>query len=240
MEFTPIRTRTLMPPKDDLLEVLDMSLPPLQERDVLAIASKAVAIHEGRCVAETDPETKKRLVEEESDHIIPTSTPNGWDLTVQHHMAGFAGGIDESNAGEHLILLPKEPNKSAAGIRQYLCQKYGLKELGIVITDSTGLPYRQGVIGISIGHAGFAPVKSEIGVPDLFGRSFNYTYLNVVDAIAVGAAFSMGETNESTPLCIVRDIPHIEFTDKDRSTELLIRPEDDLFYPLLKGTYEKS
>ena len=238
MNLTAIKTRRLEPPQDDLFAVLDEVLPELHQNDVLVIASKVVAIHEGRAVAEKDDATKKRLIEEESDHIIRTTTPNGWDLTVKNNMVTFAGGIDESNAGVYLLLLPENPTQSAWNIREYLCKKYGLTNLGIIITDSTALPYRQGVIALSIGHAGFMPVEDKIGVPDLFGRAFNYTYINVVDSLAVAAAFVMGETNESTPLCLLREIPHITFTDKDHSADLLTRPDNDVFYPLLKGTYK--
>lgn len=240
MELHAIKTRRFEPPQDDLFQVLDEVLPVLQENDVIAIASKVVAIHEGRAVTEKDEATKKLLIQQESEYIIPTTTPNGWDLTVKNNMVTFAGGIDESNAGEYLLLLPEDPNKSAQNIREHLRTKHGVQNLGVIITDSTALPYRQGVVALSIGHAGFEPVKNQIGVPDLFGRPFNYTYINVVDSLAVAAAFVMGETNESTPLCLIRDIPHITFTDQDLSAELLIEPENDVFYPLLKGTYSKS
>lgn len=237
MEIIPVRTRVAQPPHDDLFEVLRPALPRLEEQDILLIASKVVSIHEGRCMPDTSEENRHRLIQEESEHIIPTETPNGWDLTIKHHMVAFAGGIDESNAANHLILLPEDPTGSARKIRERLCAEYNLRELGVIITDSTGLPFRQGVIGISIGHAGFVPVENAVGTSDLFGRPFANTYLNVVDSLAVAGAFVMGETNESTPACVIRNAPHVTFTDDDRSAELLIRPEDDVYYPVFKDTY---
>ncbi|MDB5190076.1 MAG: Gamma-glutamyl ligase family protein [Parcubacteria group bacterium] len=240
MEFIPIKTRRFEPPKDDLFEVLDTTLPALQEEDIVAIASKVVAIHEGRCVQVTDEEGRQRLIKEESDSIIPTSTPGAWDLTIKNDMVAFAGGIDESNAGGFIVLLPEHPQESAARIRDYLRTKHHIKRLGIVITDSSALPFRQGVIALSIGHAGFAPVNDRTGISDLFGRAFKYTYINVVDALAISAGFVMGETDESTPLCIIRSAPFVEFTDEDRSDTLRIRPEDDVFYPLFKDKNDKA
>ncbi|MES2225429.1 MAG: coenzyme F420-0:L-glutamate ligase [Patescibacteria group bacterium] len=234
MELIPLKTRRLEPPQDDLFGVLDSVLPRLQEGDVIAIASKAVAIHEGRCVPATDEEGRQRLIRQESDSIIPTSTPGAWDLTVKNDMVSFAGGIDESNAGGFIILLPEHPNESAVRIRDYLREKHGLERLGVVITDSSALPFRQGVIALSIGHAGFVPVNDRTGTLDLFGRAFKYTYINVADGLAVSAGFVMGETDESTPICIIRNAPFIEFTNEDRSDTLRIRPEDDVFYPLFK------
>jgi coenzyme F420-0:L-glutamate ligase/coenzyme F420-1:gamma-L-glutamate ligase len=216
-----------------LLGVLGEALPQLQEGDVVAIASKAVAIHEGRCVPAAGAK-KEELVRAESDKIIPTETPQGWDLTVKFDMVAFAGGVDESNAGEYFVLLPEKPVESAARLRAHMLERHGLTKLGVIITDSTALPFRQGVIGISIGHAGIAPVIDKRGEKDLFGRPFGVTYVNAVDALASAAAFAMGETDESTPLCLIRNAPHVQFTDDDRSSELRIDPEFDVFYPLFK------
>jgi coenzyme F420-0:L-glutamate ligase/coenzyme F420-1:gamma-L-glutamate ligase len=231
MEITPIRTRRLEPPQDDLLSELDEALPQLQEGDVVAVTSKAVAIHEGRCVRIEDAD-REVLIRTESERIIKTGSD--WDLTVKFDAVAFAGGVDESNAGGHYVLLPQDPQRSAALLRAHLRARHGLTDLGVIITDSTALPFRQGILGISIGHAGMRPVLDKRGVPDLFGRPSGYTFVNIVDALAVAAAFSMGETNESTPLCLIRNAPHVEFTDEDRSDELRIKPEEDVFYPLFK------
>ncbi|MEK7613816.1 MAG: coenzyme F420-0:L-glutamate ligase [Patescibacteria group bacterium] len=242
MKLSAIKVRRLEPPQDNFFQALDEVLPPLQENDVIAVASKAVAIHEGRCVPkgsnEGDKTQRNLLIQKESDYIIKTPTPNSWDLTIKNHMVTFAGGLDESNAGEYYILLPKDPMRSARDIRAHLQKKHNVKNLGVVITDSTALPFRQGVIALSIGFAGFKPVNDYVGKPDLFGRPFVWTYVNVVDSIAVAAAFEMGETDESTPVCIVRDIPRITFTDEDVAQELLINPPDDVFYPLFKDFYK--
>ncbi|HEY0010956.1 MAG TPA: coenzyme F420-0:L-glutamate ligase [Candidatus Paceibacterota bacterium] len=231
MELTAVHLRRLSPPRDDLFAALEGVLPALQEGDVLAVASKVVAIHEGRCVAK-DEAQREALIKSESERIIPTTTPGAWDLTVKHDMVAFAGGVDESNAGGYFVLLPEDPMRSAAEIRRRLREKYALTNLGVVITDSTALPFRQGVIALSIGHAGFRPVNDKTGTHDLFGRAFNYTYINVADSIAVAAAFVMGETDESTPACIVRDVPHIVFSDENHAQDIRIRPEDDIYFPL--------
>lgn len=231
MELIPLKTRRLEPPQDDFLAVLLEVLPPLKEGDVLVLASKAVAIHEGRCLPKEEA-NRDALIAQEADVIIPTGS--AWDLTVKNGIVTFAAGLDESNVGDYVALLPEDPNASAVRMRDMLCTKYGLKNLGVIITDSSALPFRKGVIGLSIGHAGLRPVNDKTDAVDLFGRTFKYTYVNVVDALAVAAAFVMGETDESTPACIVRGAPHIEFTSEDCTSELRMPPEDDLFYPLFR------
>lgn len=235
MELIPIRTRRLEPPKDDFLSALHGSGTVLHEGDVLTLASKAVAIHEGRCVHK-DAADRQQLIEKESDHIIHTPIPGAWDLTVKNDMVTFAGGIDESNAGEYVILLPENPMQSAHSLREALCEQFGLTDLGIVITDSSALPFRRGVIALAIGYAGIVPVNDRTGVPDLFERKFKYTYVDVADALAVAGGFVMGETNESMPACILRGFPYVTFTDEDHSRDLRIAPEGDIFYPIFKGS----
>ena len=82
-------------------------------------------------------------------------------------------GIDESNAMGKIILLPKNSFKSAEIIRKKLQNKFGVKNLGILITDSRLFPLRAGIVGVALGYAGFKGIKNYIGKKDIFGRIFD-------------------------------------------------------------------
>ena len=128
--------------------------------------------------------------------------------------------------------------QSAKSIWKSLKKITGLKELGVLITDSYCTPMRSGTIGISIGFYGFHPVANHIGTKDIFGRKFTFSKSNVVDGIAAAAVTVMGETTERVPISIARGVPQLRFTDKDTRRELFIQPKKDIYYPLLKPFYE--
>lgn len=240
MEIFPIKTRLVQPPKDDLYSVLDESLTDVREGDVVAVTSKVVAIHQGRCVKNDGSVDKDELARREADFYIPKTDKNLWHLAVKYHALLLMAGIDESNAGGYFVLLPEKPNKSAKEIRRYLQKRFNIKNVGVVITDSHSIPFRYGTMGVSIGFSGFEPVKYFNGEKDLFGREFKYTRISVADSLAVIANFMMGETTEQMPLCIVRDAPHVKFTNKDTTKDLFIPPEEDIYYQLLKPLYKKG
>lgn len=244
MDFIPVKTRTLNPPKDDLDKVIDESLVganALRDGDVLFVTSKVVAIGEGRCVAKSQAKSKHELVAQEADAFVPWQESKwGFCISVKHNTLIASAGIDESNAGEYYVLWPSDAFKSAKQIRQRLMAKHGLKQLGVVITDSHCTPLRRGVNGIAIGYAGMNPLKNCMGNPDLFGRPLKMTQVNVVDALCGMAVLLMGEGNESTPLCIARDLGGlVEFTEKE-NPDFVIPVEEDLFAPILKDLVPKK
>lgn len=199
----------------------------LRERSVLALSSKVVAIHEGRCVRK-DTANKAALVAAEADVLIETEYRT-FPLTIAHHTFLGAAGIDESNAGEYLVLLPKDPFQSAANIYHYLSARFRLKEFGIIITDSHSQPFRYGALGVAIGFWGFAPLTDHRGSPDLFGRPLQYERSNLVDGLAAAANVVMGETDDSVPAVLISDIPRIEFTPGNKRDELYAPYGDDSF-----------
>src|SRR5690349_15562446 len=95
----PVKTRRMVPPQDDIWDVLSQALPPLEEGDVVAITSKIVAIHQGRCVAAADVSDKEHLVEAEADAWIPkASSRYGITLAIKGSTLIASAGIDASNA----------------------------------------------------------------------------------------------------------------------------------------------
>ncbi len=227
MQFIPIKTRILEPPKDNLFAVLDESLFGLKEGDIIAVSSKVVSISEGNCVPISSVE-KSELVKQEAELLIPRSY---WPspLTVKHNAFIGTAGIDESNANGHYILLPKDPFTSAKGILQYLKSRFLIQNIGVIITDSHSAPLRRGALGVSIGYGGFAPTINYVGRPDLFGREMKIEVGNVVDALAAGAGVVMGETDECQPVVIIRGIPNLTFTEAETKDDFLVPFKDDTF-----------
>ncbi len=240
MLVIPIKTRVMLPPQDDLSEVLDESLPKLQERDVVVVTSKIVSIGEGQCVPVGTVKQKRELIEQEAEYLARFKGSRRSLFSVKGHAVIGSAGIDESNANGHWILWPKDPFRSAKDIWSYLRRKHQVSQLGVIITDSTSPPMRLGCTGISIGFFGIHPVLRYSGKPDLFGRRFVFERANLVDGIAAAAVVALGEGDEQTPIAVVRDVPHLRFASYDTSRELLIRPKEDIYYPLFKPLYENK
>jgi len=232
MELIPIKTRILHPPKDDLLEILDEVLTNLREGDVVCVTSKVVAIHEGHCVL-IEGTDKSALVEKEATHLF---YPEGKKkpLTITNHALISAAGIDESNGEGYYILLPQDAFASARTIHTHLTKRFGITDLGVVVTDSHSLPFRYGAMSVAIGCWGFAPIESHIGRPDLFGRTMEYSKTNIPDSIAAATTLVTGECDESQPITIVRNIPNLVFIDVDPRPEFFVRPEDDIYRDIYK------
>jgi len=241
MKFIKIKTRALLPPKDDIYPILDLYLPKLHEGDVVLITSKILAIHQGRCLPIGNI-NKDDLIFRESERYIPRSkVPHQYViLTVKDYTLIPSSGIDESNANGHYILWPKNTVKLLKEIRAYLKKKNKIKNLALIATDSHTTPLRRGVNGISIGFYGMEPLYDYRGKKDIFGRKLKMTQTNIVDALSSMAVFLMGEGNERIPIVIIRGLGNIKFTAKDTYKKLVIPPSEDIYYPLLKSFRSKK
>lgn len=239
MKINPISVRVLRPPKDDLFEALGKALPKIEERSVVVITSKVVSIGQGRCIAKADAPDKDALIISESDKYLPREAVPGKFVmhTVKDNLFIPSAGIDESNGNDYYVLWPRDPSGTAKEIHAWLRMQYGVTDVGVIITDSHTIPLRRGVIGISLAHFGFLPLKDYRGTTDLFGRVLQITCLNLVDALAAAASTVMGEGNEATPVVVITDHPFLVFTDSpppERPDLSLVIPEtEDLYYPFL-------
>ena len=240
MKVNALKTERLSPGAPPLSDVLDKHLANMPESSVLAITSKIVAICEGRTVP-INQANKNDLVIQESDYYLPAHMSKyDFAFTITHHTLIPAAGIDESNGDGDYVLWPKDPQKSANEIRGYLQNRFGLKNLGVIITDSTARPLHYGTEGVAIAYSGFAPSNNYIGTPDLFGRELKVSISNIVDALASAAVVVMGEGKEQTPLALIEDVPFVNFQDHNPTeTELkgfyLDHMKDDLFEPFLRN-----
>lgn len=233
LEFIPVKTRIVHPPKDDIKDIIDNLN--IKDSDIVFITSKIMGIHEGRTI-KTDEIAKEDLIRKEAERYLPYVNNTGdfhVNLTVTQNVLIPAAGIDESNADGHFIMWPKDPDASCRKIRDYLIKKHGVKNLGVVATDSHTTPLRWGVTGISIGLAGIEPLKDIRGEPDLFGRLMHVTKVDLIDPLTSMAVLLMGESNECTPIVILRGYQGIPFSDNASMQDFKILPSEDLYQALI-------
>lgn len=254
MIITPIRTGKITPGNQNIYDILDAHLPPLKDGSIVAVTSKIIAICEGRvapageaAIASGDARARKsELVKQEADRILPAGNARYHImLTMKRNMLIPTAGIDESNGNGSYILWPSDPQKSANEIRAHLKKRFGIKEVGVLVTDSATTPLRRGTRGVALAESGFKALKNYIGKPDIFGRKLKVTMGNVMEGLAAAAVVVMGEGNEQTPLAVIEEVPFVEFQKRNPSKPelagLAIEPEDDLYAPLLTSVkWEKG
>ena len=225
-----------------LLESLGRRRLRLQPGDILIIKHKIVSKSEGRLVdlaiVHPSPESvlwakqyalDARVIElalRESRAVIRRK--NGVLITETHH--GFLcanSGVDVSNVngGTHALLLPEDPDRSAANLRRALKERTGLN-IPVIITDSFGRPWREGLTEFAIGIAGMKPLRDDRGRRDSHGYKLRASVEAVADELACAAGLVCGKLNRA-PACIVRGFRYEPGPGKARD---LLRPAStDLF-----------
>lgn len=236
MKINPIKTDKITPGKYKLTDILDKYLPIISENSILAVTSKIVSICEGSVARNKN---KHDLIKQEADLILSNQKNiYGIDLTIKNNILIPNAGIDESNGAGYFILWPKDPNKSAAAIRSYLINRFKLKNIGVIITDSKTTPLKWGTTGTCLAHAGFSALNNYIGKKDIFGRKLQFTKANIADGLAAACVLAMGEGSEQTPLCLIEDIHFVNFSLKKE--DLKISLSEDLYAPLLTSVRWKN
>lgn len=238
MKVTPIRTERVAAGQVSITALLDGHLAPLPERSIVAVTSKIVSLCESR-VVRRDSTSKLALVIAESERYLATASAHGFRFTVTRNTLIPSAGIDESNGGGDYVLWPQDPQATADGIRRHLRHRFGVRQLGTIITDSTCTPLRRGTTGICLAHSGFAATRDYVGEPDLFGRRFRVSQANIAGGLAAAAVVTMGEGAERTPICVIEDVPFVRFQDHDPTAEEIglgrIPLDEDLFAPFLSA-----
>ncbi len=249
MKIEPIKTHSITIEDNDILKLIDRYVLDLNENTILVVTSKIISITEGRVkkiVEGNEASDKEKLVKEESEMFLDKSENQyGFYLTITQNLLIPTAGIDESNGNGYYILWPKNAQVTSNKIREHLVTKFGLKNVGVIITDSKTTPLRWGTTGVAIAHSGFSALNDYIGSQDLFGREMRVTKSNIADGLAAGAVAVMGEGRESTPLVVISDISNIEFQDRNPTNEelasLKISIEDDVYGTILKrAPWQKS
>ncbi|MEK7060812.1 MAG: coenzyme F420-0:L-glutamate ligase [Patescibacteria group bacterium] len=237
MNIQLIQTEPITTDSGDITNILDKSLSSFEEKSILVVTSKIVSISEGR-VVKIGSIDKDTLIQNEAEYYLPhTKSKYDVTLTINHNMLVCTAGIDESNGNGYYILWPKDPQASANKIREYVVKRFGLTNIGIIITDSRSSPLRWGTTGVALSHSGFFALNNYIGEPDIFGRTLTMTKANVADGLAMGAVTVMGEGKEQTPLAVITDVPFVQFQSRNPNKEeiknLRIDIADDVYAPLL-------
>ena len=236
MTINPIKTCRVEAASASLIELLDKYLTDFGEQDILVITSKIVSLCENNVVPASS--SIDDLVKLESSKYLPADySAYNYHFTITNNTLISAAGIDASNAGDHYILWPKDSQQTANDMRAYLIKRFGIKQAGVVITDSTCTPFRLGTVGIALAHSGFQALHDYIGQPDLFGRPFLVSRASISGGLAASATLVMGEGAEQTPLAVVTGATFVTFQDRNPTTEeiakLTIDPKEDLFAPFL-------
>jgi coenzyme F420-0:L-glutamate ligase/coenzyme F420-1:gamma-L-glutamate ligase len=223
---------------DDLAALIAHALPDaawpdgstgLIEGDVVVVTSKVVSKSEGRIVPESQ---RDAALEAETVTVVATKeTPRGTTRIVRTHhgLVLAAAGIDASNApAGHVLLLPRDPDASARALRQGLRDLTGLS-VGVVVTDTLGRPWRDGLTDSAIGVAGVTVLDDLRGLPDAQGRAMEATVIAVADEIASAADLVKGKSG-GVPVALVRGLAHHVSSDDGPGAVSGVRPlEEDLF-----------
>jgi F420-0:gamma-glutamyl ligase len=235
-----VKTEVVRASSIGLTDLLVKNLSELKDGSIVAITSKVAALCEGRVVPIGSID-KEQLVKQESEFYLPPELNKyGFSFAISHGTLVPLAGIDESNGDGNYVLWPADPHATAQKARNFLVDKFGLKNLGVVLTDSTARPLHYGTEGVAIGFAGFKPINDYVGQDDLFGRPFKVSMANVPDALASAAVLTMGEGTEQTPVAIIEDVPFVQFSSESPTTSELKQffvshEDDDLFKPFLQN-----
>jgi len=242
-------------PGDNLADMILRSLAEidlqLQDDDVLVLAQKIVSKAEGRLVKLSDVVPSARALElalhlqKDPRHVevilsetkeIVRMRPG---VIVVEHRLGFVcanAGVDRSNvasaatpgetAEDYLLLLPDNPDRSCAELRDRLLESTGVK-LAVIINDSHGRAWRNGTVGVALGAAGLPALLDLRGTPDLFDYPLQVTQVGLADELAAAASMLMGQAAEGRPIIHVRGVP---YRLREGNAQELIRPKElDMF-----------
>jgi coenzyme F420-0:L-glutamate ligase/coenzyme F420-1:gamma-L-glutamate ligase len=226
-----------------ILSALAASEQSLRPGDVLVVAQKIVSKAEGRMVdlRKVTPSARAKNLAQATgkdarvvELILSESTEvlrHRPGVLIVVHRLGMVlanAGIDQSNVGgsDHVLLLPLDPDRSAAEIRGKLRDATGI-DAGVVIIDSIGRAWRNGTIGTAIGVSGIPGLLDLRGRPDLFGRRLETTEVGLADELAAAASLVMGQAAEGRPVALVRGLG---YERRDGAAGELVRArEKDLF-----------
>jgi coenzyme F420-0:L-glutamate ligase/coenzyme F420-1:gamma-L-glutamate ligase len=223
-------------PDTDLAELIAAALSPelpdaleLLDGDVVVVTQKIVSKAEGRLVR-VDPDdagAKLALAEQESVRVLRRRG----DLVISETRHGFIcanAGVDLSNMGERTAaLLPDDPDRSARRLRAGLRRALGT-DVGVVVSDTFGRPWRRGVTDVAIGCAGVAAVLDLKGTLDAGGRELQATEICLADELASAAELVMGK-DRRIPVALVRGVPREWLRDSSVQADVVRPPDEDLF-----------
>lgn len=201
----------------------------LQEGDVVVVTQKIVSKAEGRMVPvdPLDPASRLAVIEAEAVRVLRRRG----ELLITETASGFVcanAGVDLSNVDDGFAaLLPVDADRSARRIRDGLEARLGVR-VGVIISDTFGRPWRNGVCDVAIGCAGIAGVVDLRGTRDANGRELHATEVAVADELAAAAELVMGKAS-GVPVAVIRGVEPSWLRDGSVAGEIVRRPAEDLF-----------
>jgi coenzyme F420-0:L-glutamate ligase/coenzyme F420-1:gamma-L-glutamate ligase len=225
VEIVPVEGLPEIRPGDDLAGLLLQACgDELRSGDVLAVTQKVVSKAEGRLVPE-EGDGRGPWVERETRRVVARRG----DVVIAETVHGFVcanAGVDASNVEPGWVaLLPEDPDASAERIRQRTLADRGF-EIGVVITDTFGRPWRKGLVNVAIGCAGLPALIDLRGQKDHVGRVLEATIVALADEVAAASGLVMAK-DAMVPAAIVRGLTPI--APPGKASELIRPPEEDLF-----------
>jgi coenzyme F420-0:L-glutamate ligase/coenzyme F420-1:gamma-L-glutamate ligase len=211
-----------------LLEAIEVQGLELKDHDLVIVTSKVVSKSEGQVVPfDGSEEHKAALIDGEARRVLRRRGP----LRITESRHGFVSanaGIDLSNTTEGTaVLLPKDPDRSARRIRAEIARRRSL-DVAVVITDTFGRVWRNGVTDVAIGSAGIRPILDLRGTTDANGRLLEATEIAIVDEIAGAANLVLGKAM-GTPFAILRGLDLSYFGEGSIGENVIRSANDDLF-----------
>ncbi|MFJ3496859.1 coenzyme F420-0:L-glutamate ligase [Streptomyces sp. NPDC086091] len=217
-------------PGDDLAKLIAAAGPGLADGDVLLVTSKIVSKAEGRIVRADDREA---AIDAETVRVVARRGP----LRIVENRQGLimaAAGVDASNTPTGtVLLLPEDPDASARAIRAGLRDTLGV-DVGVVVTDTFGRPWRAGLTDVAIGAAGVRVLDDLRGGTDAHGNPLSATVVATADELAAAGDLVKGKA-AGLPVAVVRGLPHVVVTGDtpggdDEGARALVRgARDDMF-----------
>jgi coenzyme F420-0:L-glutamate ligase/coenzyme F420-1:gamma-L-glutamate ligase len=228
LEIIPVEGLPEVRPGDRLAPLL-AACADIRTGDVVVVTQKVVSKAEGRMVAvdPDDPAAYAAVVEAECVRVLRRRG----DLVIAETAAGFVcanAGIDRSNVPDgYVTLLPVDADRSARRIRDGLRNAPGV-DVGVIVSDTFGRTWRQGVTDVAIGCAGIAAIVDLRGTADALGRTLEVTEVAVADELAAAAELVMGKA-AGVAAAIVRGVDPSWFRDSSVRAEIVRPPAEDLF-----------
>ena len=207
----------------------------LHDGDVVVVTSKIVSKAEGRLLPAGQRE--QALLDETTTVVATKQTPRGTTQIVRtrHGLVLAAAGIDASNAPDgQILLLPRDPDASARRLRAGLRAATGVT-IAVIITDTLGRPWRDGLTDCAIGVAGVCVLDDQRGRPDASGRAMEATVIAVADEVASAADLVKGKAS-GVPVAIVRGMAAYVTAEDGPGAVVGVRPLEEDLFPL--GTAE--
>lgn len=215
-------------PGDDIAALIAAACE-VRPGDVLVVTQKIVSKAEGRLVDvdPDDPLAHKALVEQEAVRVLRRRG----DLVITETEHGFVcanAGVDRSNLADGVAaLLPRDSDRSARRIRDRLRSATGV-EVGVIVSDTFGRPWRRGLVDVAIGCAGVAAIVDLRGTEDAEGHELQVTEVAVADELAAAAELVMGKA-DGVPVAIVRGVDATWLRESSVKAEIVRDPAEDLF-----------